>query len=71
LHKEIIDQLTDAAFDKVYLCGEYFSEASVKFMAFPTTEELIKELTDHPLKGYHVLIKGSRSMKLENTIPLL
>ena len=71
LHAEIAKQIEQAGFDKVYLCGEHFSSTGSSFMHFPNIEELMSELTQKPLEGYHILIKGSRGMTLEKTLSLL
>ena len=71
LHAEIVKQIEQAGFDKVYLCGEHFSSTGSSFMHFPNIEELMSELTKNPLEGYHILIKGSRGMTLEKTLSLL
>lgn len=71
LHKEVIEQIKKANFDKVLLCGEQFTKAGKDFSTFATTEELIAALKANPLKGYHILIKGSHSMALEKTIDVL
>ncbi|OCW94425.1 UDP-N-acetylmuramoyl-tripeptide--D-alanyl-D-alanine ligase [Macellibacteroides sp. HH-ZS] len=71
LHAEIAKQIEQAGFDKVYLCGEHFSSTGTSFMHFPNIEELMSELTQKPLEGYHILIKGSRGMTLEKTLSLL
>lgn len=71
LHAEIVKQIEQAGFDKVYLCGEHFSSTGTCFMHFPNIEELMSELTKNPLEGYHILIKGSRGMTLEKTLSLL
>ena len=71
LHAEIVKQIEQAGFDKVYLCGEHFSSTGSSFMHFPNIEELMSELTKKPLVGYHILIKGSRGMTLEKTLSLL
>ena len=71
LHAEIVKQIEQAGFDKVYLCGEHFSSTGTSFMHFPNIEELMSELTKTPLEGYHILIKGSRGMTLEKTLSLL
>ena len=71
LHAEIAKQIEQAGFDKVYLCGEHFSSTGTSFMHFPNIEELMSELTQIPLEGYHILIKGSRGMTLEKTLSLL
>ena len=71
LHAEIVKQIEQAGFDKVYLCGEHFSSTGSSFMHFPNIEEIMSELTKNPLEGYHILIKGSRGMTLEKTLSLL
>ena len=38
---------------------------------FPTIEAISIYLDSHPLKGYHILIKGSRGIHLEQLIPNL
>ncbi len=71
LHKEIVELLERLNFDKVYLCGEQFSKVNGNFTAFITVEQLKKELIAHPVKGKHILIKGSRGMAMENLISLV
>nr|WP_321522614.1 UDP-N-acetylmuramoyl-tripeptide--D-alanyl-D-alanine ligase [uncultured Macellibacteroides sp.] len=71
LHAEIVNQIEAAGLDKVYLCGDHFSTTGTNFLHFKSIDELIAELTSNPLKGYHILIKGSRGMTLEKTLPLL
>lgn len=71
LHAEIVTQIEAAGFDKVYLCGDHFSTTGTNFLHFKSIDELITELTSNPLKGYHILIKGSRGMTLEKTLQLL
>lgn len=71
LHSGIVRQLQAEAFDKVYLCGQHFARTADGFPSFTTTEELIAALCQDKLKGYHILIKGSHSMGLENVVELL
>lgn len=71
LHSGIVRQLQAEAFDKVYLCGQHFARTADGFPSFTTTEELIAALRQDKLKGYHILIKGSHSMGLENVVELL
>jgi UDP-N-acetylmuramoyl-tripeptide--D-alanyl-D-alanine ligase len=72
LHREIVRELKAASFDKVYLCGQHFSKAAGKSLpTYPTVEALSEALHQHPLEAHHILIKGSRSMALEQLIPLL
>ena len=72
LHTEVIAWIKEGNYDKVFLCGEHFQKAAGKnFNTYATTEELIEALRKKPLKGYHVLIKGSHGMALEKTIEVL
>ena len=65
LHAEVVEQIKKGQFDKVFLCGEHFSKVGKEFSPFATTEAMVEELRKQPLKGYHILIKGSHSMGLE------
>ena len=71
LHAEIVEKVKAGNYDKVFLCGEQFQKAGKDFATFATTEELLEALKANPLKGYHVLIKGSHSMALEKSIEVL
>ena len=71
LHREVARQLRTAGFDRVFLCGEEFARAGEPFDTFPSTEALMEELRQRPLRGYHVLIKGSHGMGLERIVELL
>lgn len=71
LHAEVVEQIKKGQFDKVFLCGEHFSKVGKEFSPFTTTEAMVEELRKQPLKGYHILIKGSHSMGLEKLADIL
>lgn len=71
LHAEVVEQIKKGQFDKVFLCGEHFSKVGKEFSPFATTEVMTEELRRQPLKGYHILIKGSHSMGLEKLADIL
>ena len=71
LHAEVVEQIKKGEFDKVFLCGEHFSKVGKEFSPFATTEAMTEELRRQPLKGYHILIKGSHSMGLEKLVDIL
>lgn len=71
LHAEVVEQIKKGQFDKVFLCGEHFSKVGKGFSPFATTEAMVEELRKQPLKGYHILIKGSHSMGLEKLADIL
>ena len=71
LHAEVVELIKKGQFDKVFLCGEHFSKVGKEFSPFATTEAMTEELRRQPLKGYHILIKGSHSMGLEKLVDIL
>ena len=71
LHAEVVAQIKKGQFDKVFLCGEHFSKVGKEFSPFATTEAMVEELRKQPLKGYHILIKGSHSMGLDKLADIL
>lgn len=72
LHGEIVRLLKESEYDRVFLCGSHFQQTAGRmFTTFPTTDALLEALRKEPLKGYTILIKGSHSMRLEQTIGLL
>ena len=71
LHAEVVEQIKKGQFDKVFLCGEHFSKVGKEFSPFATTEAMTEALRSQPLKGYHILIKGSHSMGLEKLADIL
>lgn len=70
-HQEVTSRLQHDGFDKVFLCGEHFSEAGKGYNTYADTCKLIESLKKENLQGYTILIKGSRYMQLERVIDLL
>lgn len=72
-HMKVIDLLKSKIGDEVYLVGPVFRKTSSEtgFMAFADVNKLIEYLSDHPLTGKTILIKGSRGIKLEKIYELL
>lgn len=70
-HRKIIGRLQETNFDKVLLSGNEFCKIDNNFECFSSTNNLIEELKKNPLKGYTILIKGSRSTQLERCIEWL
>ena len=71
LHADVVRQLRAAQLDKVFLCGEHFCRVGGAFSPYPSTEALMEELRQHPLEGYHILLKGSHGMGLERLVEVL
>lgn len=70
-HAAVVNRIDAGKYDKVFLCGKYFSAVGKAHQTFLSTADLMRFLKNNPLSGYHVLIKGSRSMELEQLISLL
>ena len=70
-HQKIVDLLNKSAFQNVLLVGKNFSGVSSKFSVFQTTNELIDYLILNPVIDNCILIKGSRSMKMESVVDCL
>jgi UDP-N-acetylmuramoyl-tripeptide--D-alanyl-D-alanine ligase len=70
LHEEIINEIEACGFDHVILAGEEFTRAAAKRAGsaadvYPSAEALTEALCITPLRGFCILIKGSRGMEME------
>ena len=70
-HKQLIYRLAQLNFERVFLIGSEFKEAGTDYPIFEHTGDLINLLKQQPLKGYDILVKGSRGNRLEDLIPYL
>jgi len=72
-HSKVIAQVEMPGFDEIFLVGPVFKKAAAgkSFKTFADVKELSDFLIKHPLKGYAILIKGSRGMGLEKVYGLL
>ena len=70
-HQNIVNMLLERKADKVLLVGEEYKATTAPYPIFDDVEALCAYLQNEPLSGYYILLKGSRSNKLENVIPLL
>ena len=74
-HVKVLQKAKSAGLCKVFFVGGEFAKAVEKtagdFMCFATSQELADWLSDNPLDGATVLIKGSRGTRMEKVIPVL
>ena len=70
-HQNIVNMLLERKADTVYLIGPEWRETTAPYAIFDTTEQFIDYLKAHPITNARVLVKGSRSNKLETILPLL
>ncbi len=73
-HQSIIELVKEKGFDEVYFVGEIFYaliEAKLNERFFKHTTDLMKHFKKTPQTGYHILVKGSRKIKLEELVDCL
>ena len=76
-HVKVVERIAASDYD-AYLVGEEFGKALASAGTpahvlghFATSDELAVYLGEHPLDGACVLVKGSRGIRMEKTIPVL
>lgn len=72
-HRKIVGLLREQGLQEVLLVGPEFTKASKEFdfQTFPNTSSLCSYLEEHPLRSRLILIKGSRTNRLEQVVDLL
>jgi UDP-N-acetylmuramoyl-tripeptide--D-alanyl-D-alanine ligase len=76
-HVKVVEKIAASDFE-AFLVGEEFAKAldsagtpaNIKGH-FATSDELAAWLAEHPVEGACVLVKGSRGIRMEKTIPSL
>ena len=63
-HQKVVDMLTEAHFDQVWLVGENYDKIACNFRKFKNVEEVKEALHTSPITNYYIFIKGSNSNKL-------
>lgn len=64
-HHAVVEAIESMEIDSKYFVGDEFSFVEG---CFPNAESLKKHFTDHPIEGCAVLLKGSRSVRLEQLL---
>jgi len=70
-HQNIVNMLAERKADTVFLVGEEYLQTTSPYPVFETVEQLHDYLVANPLKGKNILLKGSRSTKMENLLDIL
>ena len=70
-HQNVVNMLAERKADLVYLVGEEYRLTTSPYPIFDTVDELREYLEEHPLRGRNILLKGSRSTKMETLLPIL
>ena len=69
-HRKVVDRLAGR---EAYLVGAEFTRAAEgkPYKTFAKSEDLANYLKENPLEGCTILVKGSRGIQMEKTIPSL
>jgi len=67
-HQALIDQLKQTNWEQVILVGSEFKPCDHNYLYFDTVIEAKAWLHSQQLKGYTLLIKGSRGIQMEQLI---
>lgn len=80
-HRAIVEAIEAAGIPEAFLVGEHFTllippgqtiqRKNTRFHAFADVGHMADYLQAHPLRNHHILIKGSRGIRLEKIVPLL
>ena len=74
LHSEVVERLSAMKLSMVCLVGGEFSkvcEGNETVHCFATSDDLAGWLSENPVQGATVLVKGSRGTRMEKVIPVL
>ena len=70
-HQNIVNMLAERKADTVFLVGEEYLQTTSPYPVFENVELLHEYLAVNPLKGKNILLKGSRSTRMENLLDIL
>ena len=70
-HQNLVNMLAERKADLVYLVGEEYHQTTSPYPIFDRVEELRAYLEQHPLRDRKILLKGSRSTKMETLLDIL
>ena len=70
-HQNIVNMLAERKAENVFLVGEEYMQTTSPYPVFENVDCLHKYLQDNPLKDKNILLKGSRSTKMEKLLDIL
>ena len=70
-HQNRVNMLAERKAENVFLVGEEYLRTTSPYPVFENVEQLHKYLEDNPLKGKEILLKGSRSTRMEKLLDIL
>ena len=70
-HQNIVNMLAERKAENVFLVGEEYMQTTSPYPVFENVDLLHKHLEEQPIKGKNILLKGSRSTKMEKLLDIL
>ena len=70
-HQNVVNMLAERKADLVYLVGQEYRLTTSPYPIFDTVDDLRAYLLQHPLSDRKILLKGSRSTKMETLLDIL
>ena len=70
-HQNIVNMLAERKAEYVFLVGEEYMQTTSPYPVFENVEMLHKHLEEQPIQGKNILLKGSRSTKMEKLLDIL
>ncbi len=70
-HQNIVNMLAERKADTVFLVGEEYLQTTSPYPVYENVEQLHIYLENNPLKGKNILLKGSRSTRMEKLLNIL
>ena len=70
-HQNIVNMLAERKAEYVFLVGEEYMQTTSPYPVFENVDLLHKHLEEQPIKGKNILLKGSRSTKMEKLLDIL
>ena len=70
-HRNIVNMLAERKAEVVFLVGEEYMQTTSPYPVYENVEQLHKYFEEKPLKGKNILLKGSRSTKMEKLLDIL
>lgn len=70
-HQRVVDQLTDAGIESIWLVGDEFGHIPCPYRKFHDVEEVKAAIGSETITGRFILIKGSNSTRLSQLVEVL
>ena len=70
-HQNVVNMLAERKAENVFLVGEEYMQTTSPYPVFESVDMLHKHLEEQPIKGKNILLKGSRSTKMEKLLDVL